>query len=70
MIIKKGDKLLCTKDINNVFGLPLFKKDDTYTVLDVDNESVTLDHILYANEYMEYKLEILKNFIKYDKKQS
>lgn len=67
MAIRKGDKLLCTEDVNNVFGMPLFKKGETYEVLCVDNEQVKtyiiLNHILYANEYMEYELEwILKKF--------
>ena len=71
MTIRKGDKLLCIKDVNNVFGMPLFKKGETYEVLYVDNEQVktyvVLNHILYANEYMDYELEwILKRFKKYN----
>lgn len=67
MNIRKGDKLLCTEDVNNVFGMPLFKKGETYEVLYVENEKVktylTLNHILYANEYMEHELEwVLKRF--------
>lgn len=67
MTIRKGDKLLCTEDVNNVFGMPLFKKGETYEVLYVENEKVktylTLNHILYANEYMEHELEwVLKRF--------
>lgn len=69
MNIRKGDKFLCTEDINNVFGLPLFKKGDIYDVLYVDNEKVktyiVLNHILYANEYMEHELQwVLKRFKK------
>jgi hypothetical protein len=69
MAIRKGDKLLCTEDVNNVFGMPLFKKGKTYEVLCVDNEKVktyiTLNHVLYANDYMEYELEwVLKIFKK------
>lgn len=69
MAIRKGDKLLCTEDVNNVFGMPLFKKGETYEVLYVENEKVktylTLNHILYANEYMEHELEwVLKRFKK------
>ena len=67
MAIRKGDKLLCTEDVNNVFGMPLFEKGKEYEVLCVDNEQVktyiTLNHNLYANEYMEHDLEwILKRF--------
>jgi len=67
MAIRKGDKLLCTEDVNNVFGWPLFEKGKEYEVLCVDNEQVktyiTLNHTLYANEYMEHELEwVLKIF--------
>ena len=67
MIIRKGDKLICTEDVNNVFGMPLFEKGKEYEVLCVDNEQVktyiTLNHNLYANEYMEQELEwVLKRF--------
>jgi hypothetical protein len=67
MAIRKGDKLLCTEDVNNVFGWPLFEKGKEYEVLYVDNEKVktyiVLNHVLYGNEYMEYELEwILKTF--------
>lgn len=67
MPIRKGDRFLCTEDVNNVFGMPLFKKGETYEVLWVDHEKVktfiTLNHILYANEYMEYEYEwILTKF--------
>jgi hypothetical protein len=69
MTIRKGDKFLCIEDVNNVFGMSLFKKGEVYEVLWVDNEQVktyiTLNHILYANEYMEHELEwILKRFKK------
>ena len=50
MAIRKGDKLLCTEDVNNVFGMPLFEKGKEYEVLCVDNEQVktyiTLNHNL------------------------
>ena len=67
MAIRKGDKLLCTEAVNNVFGWPLFEKGKEYEVLYVDNEKVktyiVLNHVLYGNEYMEYELEwILKTF--------
>jgi len=67
MAIRKGDKFLCTKDVNNYFGMPLFKKGEVYEVICVDNEQVktyvTLNHILYANEYAEHELKwILENF--------
>jgi hypothetical protein len=67
MTIRKGDKLICTEDVNNVFGMPLFEKGKQYEVLYVDNEKVktfiVLNHVLYGNEYMEHELQwVLKRF--------
>jgi hypothetical protein len=67
--IRKGDRFMCTEDVNNVFGMPLFKKGEVYETLWVDNEKmkiyITLNHILYANEYIEHELEwVLKRFKK------
>ena len=69
MTIRKGDKLICTEDINNVFGMPLFEKGKEYDVLYVENEKVktfiVLNHVLYGNEYMEHELQwVLKRFKK------
>ena len=69
MAIRKGDKLLCTEDVNNVFGWPLFEKGKQYEVLYVDNEKVKtyvyINHNLYGNEYMEHELQwVLKIFKK------
>ena len=69
MSIRKGDKLICTEDVNNMFGWPLFEKGKEYDVLYVENEKVktyiVMNHNLYANEYMEYDLEwVLKRFKK------
>jgi hypothetical protein len=65
--MRKGDKLICLEDIPNTLGMPLFKKDEVYEVLYVDNEKteilVCLNHILYANEYNQFPLEwVLKKF--------
>lgn len=53
--MQKGDKYKCIKTINNLFGWNLFKEGDTYEVLHVEEimgtTLVTLNHILYANEY-------------------
>lgn len=67
--MKQGDKLRCLKTIKNVYGQPLFLKGQTYEILYVDTENIktyiTLNHILYANEYMPYELEwISRNFKK------
>ena len=62
---KKGDKLKCLRTIMNVIDKPLFVKDETYDVLDVDEGIITLNHILYANEYAGYDINfILRNFKK------
>lgn len=59
--MKKGFKLKCNEDINNLLGDLLFKKDEVYEVLYVNHEStevlVCLNHILYANEYNLWPLE-------------
>ena len=67
MTIKKGDKFLCTEDVNNVFGWSLFERGKEYEVLNIESDKVktyiTLNHTLYANEYMEHDLEwVLKRF--------
>lgn len=67
--MKKGDRLICKKNINNIFGWPLFEKGKEYEVLYVDNEQVkvmvVLNHNLYANEYMDYSIDwVNKNFKK------
>ena len=65
--MKKGQKLICLKESRNFLGQLLFEKGKQYEVLYVDNEKVktyiTLNHNLYANEYMEQELEwVLKRF--------
>lgn len=57
--LEVGDKLKCIKDSYNVFGDPLFVKDNTYEVLFVDDE-VTLNHILYANEFASFPMTFVK----------
>jgi hypothetical protein len=69
MAIRKGDKFLCTEDVDNMFGWSLFEKGKVYEVLWVDNEQVktfvVLNHVLYGNEYMEHELQwVLKRFKK------
>lgn len=69
MTIRKGDKFLCTEDVDNMFGWSLFEKGKVYEVLWVDNEQVktfvVLNHVLYGNEYMEQELQwVLKRFKK------
>ena len=54
-----GNKLKCIKDSYNLFGDPLFLKDNTYEVLFVDDE-ITLNHILYANEFGSFSIDFVK----------
>lgn len=66
--MRQNEKLICINDIYNVDGNILFKKDEIYTVLYVDNEQVSvlvcLDHILYGNEYASFDIQwVLENFI-------
>lgn len=62
MNLTKGDKLVCNETINNIYGYPLFYKDEIYEVLYVDIfGNPTLNHILYGNEYMDFKLEYIES---------
>ena len=60
-VMKKGDKLKCLVTVDNLLGMPLFKKGEVYEVLYVNNEDVRvmvcLNHTLYANEYNQFPLE-------------
>lgn len=49
MKLKTSERLLCMNTIYNYFHQPLFKQGDVYDILDVDEDSITLNHILYAN---------------------
>jgi hypothetical protein len=72
MTLRKGDKFICNKTINNVFGSPLFEEGKVYDVLYVDNEQVeikvVLNHNLYANEYMGYPIDWVNNNFKFVKR--
>jgi hypothetical protein len=60
-----GDKVRCLKTINNLLGWKLFIEGDTYEVLNVTDTGVTLNHILYANEFEEYDFNFIElNFLK------
>lgn len=63
--MEKGDKLICLYNIDNFFGQPLFVENQIYTVLDVSDDEVCLDHTLYANEYSYFETKwVLENFKK------
>ena len=65
MKLKIDDKVRCLKTINNLFGWVLFIEGDTYDVLNVTEYGVTLNHILYADEFEEYDFNFInQNFVK------
>jgi len=61
--MKVGDKLKCKNDINNLYGDPLFIKDNIYEILYIDeqNEVIVLNHVLYANEYAEQTMMYVRD---------
>ena len=60
-IMRKGDKLICTKEVRNYLGWLLFEKGKEYEVLYVDHNNikvmVCLNHTLYGNEYNPFSIE-------------
>lgn len=65
--MKIGDKYLCLTTIKNILGDVLFKEGVVYEVLDFDDEEITLNHTLIANEYISQTRNLVeKNFIKVD----
>jgi hypothetical protein len=60
--MKVGDKLRCIKPVDNVFDSNLFIKDNIYEVLNIDGAFITLDHILYANEYNEWNSSFVNEY--------
>lgn len=63
--MKIGDKYRCVETIENSFGNTLFKKDNIYTILDLELKLniILLDHTLLSNEYTYLDIEILRYFI-------
>jgi hypothetical protein len=59
--MRKGDKLICIKEVKNFLGLLLFEEGKEYKVLYVDHEDINimvcLDHILYGNEYNSFSID-------------
>lgn len=69
--MKTGDKLICKKTIDNIYGMPLFVNGKIYTVLGIlrsgKDSRIVLDHILYANEYTDFDFDFVNdNFSKYE----
>ncbi len=66
--MRKGDKLICTKQVKNFLNLVLFEEGKEYDVLYVDHDEVEvmvcLNHTLYANEYNLFPIEwVREHFI-------
>jgi hypothetical protein len=60
-----GDKLKCLKTINNLLQMPLFIENNIYEVLDVDEDNIILNHIMYGNEYGHFNIKLIsENFKK------
>lgn len=59
--MRKGDKLICTKEVRNYLGWLLFEKGKEYEVLYVNHDDikvmVCINHKLYGNEYNSFSLE-------------
>jgi len=55
--MRKGDILICRENVNNFLDMPLFEKGKEYKVLYIDEQEVTLNHNLYANEYQSYPIK-------------
>lgn len=71
--MKIGDKLHCLETLNNLFGAPLFIKGQDYEILHITETGITLEHILYGNEFIEFDFDILSNFgveLKYGHKET
>jgi hypothetical protein len=61
--MKKGDKLICKKDLLNVFGWKVCHGGTIYTILGIDGDFIVINHNLYGNEYGEFTIdEIRENF--------
>jgi len=60
--MKIGDKLKCVKTINNLLGWPLFKEGEIYDVMNIHGREITLNHILYGNEYESYDIDFINEY--------
>lgn len=69
--MRKGDKLICTKQVKNFLNLVLFEEGKEYDVLYVDHDEVKvmvcLNHTLYANEYNSFPIEWVREHFIYKK---
>ena len=69
--MRKGDKLICTKEVRNYLGWLLFEKGKEYEVLYVNHDDikvmVCINHKLYGNEYNSFSLEWVNERFTYKK---
>jgi hypothetical protein len=65
--LKVGDSLECIEDYNNTLGWPLCIEGQEYPVLAVNLEdrTVMVKHILYANEYVEWPISSITKHFRY-----
>jgi hypothetical protein len=62
--MKKGDTLICKNEIKNLLGWILFKKGEKYEILDIDDDFIYLNHIMYGNEFNSFSIDwVNENFI-------
>lgn len=63
--MRKGDILVCTKEVRNYLGWLLFEEGKEYKVLYVDHDDVhvmvCLDHVLYGNEYNSFPIDWVRD---------
>lgn len=61
--MKKGDTLICKNEIKNLLGWILFKKGEKYEILDIDDDFIYLNHIMYGNEFNSFSIDwVNENF--------
>ena len=62
--MKPGDKLKCSKTVYQLMDKPMFIEGNVYEVLDINGREITLNHILYANEYQEFDIDFINEKFK------
>ena len=62
--MKPGDKLKCSKTVYQLMDKPMFIEGKTYEIFNVYGREITLNHILYANEYQEFDIDFINEKFK------
>ncbi len=63
-MFEEGKSYICIETINNIFSMPIYRKGDIYKVMWIDEDHIIMDHILYANEYIQHRISSLENKFK------